>query len=328
MTRTVVITGASAGLGRALVGRFAREKANIALIARNPDRLRQAAMEAEQIGARALVFPLDVADADSVEEASLQIERQLGTIDVWINNAMATVFAPASALTAAEIRRATEVTYLGTTHGTLSALRRMRERDRGLILQVGSALAYRSIPLQAPYCGAKHAIVGFTDSLRSELLHDGSNIKLTIVHLPAMNTPQFDWARNKMGRRPQPVPPIFEPEVAADAIHYATLRPRREYWLGWPTAEAIVGQKVIPGLLDRYLARRGYDGQLTSERITGNPEGNLFAPVEGDFAAHGRFSARAKKRSSEWWFATHRGAVAGATLAIAAAALLSAFRSR
>jgi NAD(P)-dependent dehydrogenase (short-subunit alcohol dehydrogenase family) len=295
--KTIVITGASAGVGRATVRRFARERARIGLIARGRERLDAAAAEVEELGGEALVLPLDVADADAVDDAAETIESRLGPIDVWINNAMATVFAPIPDTTPEEFRRATEVTYLGSVWGTMAALRRMAPRDHGTIVQVGSALAYRSIPLQAAYCGAKHAIRGFLESLRTELLHEGSNVRVTMVELPAHNTPQFRWSRAKMPRAPQPVPPIFQPELAAEAIFYAAHSRRRELVVGWPTLKAIYGEKVAPGLLDRYLARNGYDAQQTDEPLDGERAGNLFEPVDGDFAAHGPFDDQARPRS-------------------------------
>jgi NAD(P)-dependent dehydrogenase (short-subunit alcohol dehydrogenase family) len=295
--KTIAITGASAGVGRATVRRFAREGACIGLMARGQARLDAAAAEVEKLGGQALALPLDVADADAVDDAAERIEARFGPIDVWVNNAMATVFAPVRDTTPEELRRSTEVTYLGSVWGTMAALRRMLPRDRGAIVQVGSALAYRSIPLQAAYCGSKHAIRGFLESLRTELLHDGSNVRVTMVELPAHNTPQFSWSRAKMPRGPQPVPPIFQPEVAAEAIFYAAQSSRRELVVGWPAFKAIYGEKIAPGLLDRYLARNGYDAQQTDERLDGEREGNLFEPVEGDFAAHGQFDDQAKPRS-------------------------------
>jgi NAD(P)-dependent dehydrogenase (short-subunit alcohol dehydrogenase family) len=295
--KTIAITGASAGVGRATVRRFAREGACIGLMARGQARLDAAAAEVEKLGGQALALPLDVADADAVDDAAERIEARFGPIDVWVNNAMATVFAPVRDTTPEELRRSTEVTYLGSVWGTMAALRRMLPRDRGAIVQVGSALAYRSIPLQAAYCGSKHAIRGFLESLRTELLHDGSKVRVTMVELPAHNTPQFSWSRAKMPRGPQPVPPIFQPEVAAEAIFYAAQSSRRELVVGWPAFKAIYGEKIAPGLLDRYLARNGYDAQQTDERLDGEREGNLFEPVEGDFAAHGQFDDQAKPRS-------------------------------
>jgi len=273
----------------------------------------------EKLGGEALVLPLDVADATAIEKVADKIEQKLGPIDVWINNAMATIFAPVADIAPEEYRRATEVTYLGCVWGTMAALKRMRPRNHGTIVQVGSALAYRSIPLQAPYCGAKHAIRGFTDALRSELIHDNSRVHLTMVQLPALNTPQFDWARNKMGSRPQPVPPIFQPEVAAEAIVFAAHARRREIDVAGPTVEAIIANKVAPGLLDWYLARTCYDGQLTEEPEPQRPD-NLFAPVRGNFAAHGRFDAAARGFSNELWLSRQRGWVLAGIGLIAGAA--------
>jgi NAD(P)-dependent dehydrogenase (short-subunit alcohol dehydrogenase family) len=320
----IAITGASAGVGRATARRFAREGAQIGLIARGRERLDEAGAEVEELGGEALVLPLDVADAEAVDAAAEQVEGRLGPLDVWVNNAMATVFAPVRDTAPEEFRRATEVTYLGTVWGTMAALRRMLPRDRGTIVQVGSALAYRSIPLQAAYCGAKSAIRGFTDSLRTELLHEGSDVHVTMVELPALNTPQFSWSRAKMSRKPQPVPPIFQPEVAAEAIYYAATHRRRELVVGWPALKAVWGEKVAPGLLDRYLARTGYDAQQTEEPLDGERMGNLFEPVPGDFAARGAFDEEAKPRSLLFELDRRREAIAfGAGLAAAAAALLS-----
>ena len=322
--KVVAVTGASAGVGRATVRRFAREGARIGLIARGKERLEATAAEVEQIGGEALVLPLDVADAEAVEDAATQIEERLGPLDIWVNNAMATVFAPVRNTTPEEFRRATEVTYLGTVWGTMAALRRMLPRDRGTIVQVGSALAYRSIPLQAAYCGAKSAMRGFTESLRTELLHHGSRVHLTMVELPAHNTPQFSWSRSKMPRHPQPVPPIFQPEVAAEAILYAATHRRRELVVGWPAVKAVCGEKVAPGLLDRYLARNGYDAQQTGEPLDGERAGNLFEPVEGDYAAHGTLDDQAKPRSLLFELDRRRGPIAvAAGLGAIAAAVLS-----
>src|SRR5215218_2864905 len=257
----VVITGASAGVGRATAREFARRGAHVALIARGRDGLEGARREVERAGGRALVLPLDVSDADAVEQAAELTVRELGPIDVWVNNAMLSVFSPVTEMRPEEYKRVTEVTYLGYVYGTLAALRRMLPRDRGVIVQVGSALAYRGIPLQSAYCGAKHAVQGFTESVRCELIHDGSGVKITMVQLPALNTPQFGWVRNRLPRKPQPVPPIYQPEVAADAIVWAARHYRREWVVGGSTALAIAGDKVAPGLGDWYLARQGYDAQ-------------------------------------------------------------------
>lgn len=315
MPEVIVITGASAGVGRATARAFAARKAHIALLARDTDGLAAAAQEVEAAGGRALALPVDVADADAMEQTAQRIEDALGPIDVWINVAMATVYAPLHLISPAEFRRATEVTYLGNVYGTMAALKRMRTRRRGTIVQVGSALAYRAIPLQAPYCGAKFAIRGFTDSLRSELLHEKLDIHVTMVQMPALNTPQFDWGRNKLPRRPQPVPPIFQPEVAARAIVFATYARRREVWVGSSTVKAILGTKFFPGLLDRYLAKRGYSGQLSDEPADPGAADNLFSPLTGDHGAHGRFGSRATPRSPALWTTMHRVALlAGGTV--------------
>ncbi|MRX49939.1 SDR family NAD(P)-dependent oxidoreductase [Paracoccus sp. S-4012] len=327
----VMVTGASAGVGRAIVRRFAQEGAQIGLMARGIDRLETAAREVRAGGGEALVLPLDVANAEAVDAAAEAMERRFGPIDVWINVAMVTVMAPVSEMTAAEYRRVTEVTYLGCVHGTLAALKRMRPRNRGMIIQIGSALAYRSIPLQSAYCAAKHAVIGFTDSLRSELIHDGSRVHLTVMQLPAVNTPQFDWARNKLPRRPQPLPPIFEPELIAEAVFHAASNPRREYWLGWPTVKAIIGERLVPGLADRILATEAWDGQMTAEPARERPD-NLYEPVPGDYAARGRFSDRASSRSPAIWASEHRQAAslaAGIGLAaLAGAGLAMSLSSR
>jgi NAD(P)-dependent dehydrogenase (short-subunit alcohol dehydrogenase family) len=320
MAQVVVVTGASAGVGRATVRRFAEEGAAIALLARGRERLDAAAREVEAAGGHALVLPLDVADPDALERAADETETKLGPIDIWVNNAMVAVFAPVVMLTPEEFRRVTEVTYLGSVWGTMVALRRMLPRDRGTIVQVGSALAYRGIPLQSGYCGAKHALEGFLESLRTELMHDGSNVRLAVVQLPALNTPQFSWGRSKMPRAPQPVPPIFQPEVAAEAIVWAARNPRRELYVGWPTVKAIVGNKIVPGIADRYLAHTGYDSQQIDEPVRPDRPDNLFEPARGDFAAHGRFDDRAKPRSLQLWATLNRRwLAAGAAASLAAA---------
>ncbi len=284
----VVITGASAGVGRATVREFAKRGAHIGLLARGREGLEGARREVEAAGGRALVLPTDVADADQVEAAAEAVEREFGAIDVWVNNAMVSVFSPIAEMTAAEYRRVTEVTYLGAVHGTLSALKRMLPRDRGSIVQVGSALSYRSIPLQSAYCAAKHAMRGFTDSLRCELIHDGNKVRVTMVQLPALNTPQFDWSKSRLPRKAQPVPPIFQPEVAAEAIYWAVHNNRREVNVGLPTVVAIAANKIMPGLLDRYLGNTGYDGQQTQEADDPNRPNDLFEPLPRDHGAHGR----------------------------------------
>ncbi|HEX4377556.1 MAG TPA: SDR family oxidoreductase [Steroidobacteraceae bacterium] len=304
--QVVVITGASAGAGRATAQAFARRGARIGLIARGVERLEETAREVDGLGGHGLALPTDVANADAVMAAASAVEAQLGPIDIWINAAMATVYAPFHAITSEEYRRATEVTYLGTVHGTQAALHHMRPRNRGTIIQVGSALAYRAIPLQSPYCGAKFAIRGFTDSLRSELMHDRLDIHLTMVQMPALNTPQFDWGRNKLSHRPQPVPPVFQPEVAAEAIVYAATARRREVWVGEPTYKAIIGNKLAPGIMDRYLARQGYAGQITREIADPALPDNLFEPVPGHQGAHGRFDDRAQAKSLALSLTKHR----------------------
>jgi NAD(P)-dependent dehydrogenase (short-subunit alcohol dehydrogenase family) len=313
--RTVVITGASAGVGRATARAFARAGANVGLLARGQEGLNATVRELELLGVRALACSVDVADAAAVEQAAQQIEEQLGPIDVWVNNAMVTIFAPVSEIDAEEFKRVTEVTYLGGVYGTMAALKHMRPRNRGTIVQVSSALAYRSIPLQSAYCGAKHALVGFIDALRSELIHEGSGIHLTSVQMPALNTPQFSWARNRMPNRPQPVPPIFEPEVAADAIVWAASHRRRNVPVGAPTWLAEWAQKIAPGLLDRYLGRTSYRGQQTDEPDDPDRADNLFSPVAGDPGAHGRFGERATDHSGALWVEKHRAPLAGAVLA-------------
>ncbi len=318
MPETVVVTGASAGIGRATAHAFAAQGAQIALIARGTQGLQAAAAEVEKRGGKALALPLDVTDPDAIEAAAESAENQLGPIDIWVNCAMATIFAPFHRISPEEYRRTTEVTYLGFVYGTMAALKRMRPRNRGTIVQVGSALAYRAIPLQSAYCGAKFAIRGFTDSLRTELIHDGVDVNLVMVQMPAVNTPQFNWARNKMSRRPQPVPPIFQPEVAAEAIVYAAHSRRREVWVGGSAVQAIVANKLIPGLLDGYLAKKGYSGQLTDEPADPGKPDNLFDPVPDDLGTHGRFDSRAASYSLQLWATEHRGALIAGTLAIAA----------
>lgn len=324
--RVVVITGGSAGVGRALARTLARRGAALGLLARGTEGLEGARCEAERAGARARAIVTDVADATAVDAAAEQIERELGPIDVWINNAMVSVFSPILQMTPAEFERVTQVTYLGAVYGSLAALKRMVPRDRGTIVQVGSALAYRAIPLQSACCAAKHALQGFTESLRTELLHDGSHAHVTMVHLPALNTPQFDWSRSRMPRQPQPVPPIFQPEVAADAIIWAADQRRREVLVGWPTVKAIVGSTFVPGYVDRYLARFGYEAQQTAEPVPGDRPDNLYEPVHNDYGAHGRFNARARPSSTQLWMLMHRGALTGAVAVGAAITWATAHR--
>jgi len=316
----VAITGASAGLGRAIAHAYAKRGASLGLIARNPEALDAARQECELLGGRAIVLPTDVSDADAVEQAAVRLEQEFGPIDIWINDAMVSVFSPVKEMEAADYKRVTEVLYLGFVHGTLAALRRMLPRDRGTIIQIGSALAYRSIPLQSAYCACKHAINGFTDSLRCELYHDHSNVSITAVQMPAMNTTQFDWVKNRMPDNTQPVPPIFEPEVAAEVVVAAGLakRPRREYWVGTPTVAAILGQMFIPGLLDRYLGKTGYKSQqIANEPHNPNAPNNLYDYVPGVHSARGKFESRSKRSSAEVFVSLHREWFALGLLAIA-----------
>ncbi|HEX8099325.1 MAG TPA: SDR family oxidoreductase [Actinomycetota bacterium] len=304
--QVVVVTGASAGVGRATVRAFAERGARVGLLARGDDGLEAARREVEEAGGEALVIPTDVADADAVESAADRVESELGPIDVWVNNAMTSVFSRFIDMTADEFRRVTEVTYLGFVHGTMSALRRMVPRDRGVIVQVGSALAYRGIPLQSAYCGGKHAIQGFTESVRCELLHDASNVKLTMVQLPALNTPQFDWVKTRLPGRPQPVPPIYQPEVAAEAIVWAAANPRREVWVGTSTALTLIANNVAPGVLDRYLGLTGYKSQQGEDPVDSDRAENLWEPVSGDHGARGAFDDKAHDQSVQLWATKHR----------------------
>ena len=329
MSEVVVITGATSGVGRATVRRFARDKASIALVARSREGLEAARKEVESAGGRAIVLPIDVSDADAVESAAQAVEEALGPIDIWINDAMTTVFAFFEDISPEEFRRATEVTYLGAVWGTQAALKRMLPRNRGTIVQVGSAMAYRGIPLQSPYCGAKHAMKGFQESLRCELRHKGSKVHATMVQLPGLNTPQFEHCRTKMPKVPMPVPPVYQPEVAADAVHYAAHHRRREVWAGIPTVYTIVGNRLAPWLAERYLARTAVSGQQASEPLGEDVrEGNLFSAPESDQGAHGPYDERAHEHSIQLILSKHRtlaaaGAAAvgaGAATAIAAAA--------
>jgi short-subunit dehydrogenase len=317
-----VVTGASAGVGRATVQALAARGAAIGLIARGSQGLKATATEVTAAGGRPLIVQADVADADAVEQAAARVESELGPIEIWINNAMTSVFSPVAQMQPDEYRRVTEVTYLGGVYGTLAALRHMRERDRGVIVQVGSALAYRSIPLQSAYCAAKQALRGFTESLRSELIHDGSGVAVTMVNLPALNTPQFGWVRSRLTRKAQPVPPIFQPEVAANAIVWAAEHAPRELQVGAPTELVIRAQKLFPGLLDRYLARSAWEGQMHDGPEDPHRPDNLDAPVEGDFGAHGTFDDRARNSSPQLWLETHPWVtrMAAAVLGVAAAA--------
>ena len=318
--QVVVITGGSAGVGRATARRFARAGASVGILARDPGRLETTRRELEGLGARTVVVSADVASSEQLEAAAREIESELGPIDVWINNAMVSVFSPVIATTPDEFRRVTDVTYLGVVYGTLTALRRMLPRDQGTIVQVGSALAYRGIPLQSAYCASKHAVQGFHDSLRAELLHEGTRVRVTMVQLPALNTPQFDWVKSRLPGRAQPVPPVFQPEVAAEAIFRAASGTKREVKVGFPTVKAIVGDKLFPGLLDRYLARTGYEAQQTDEPEDPERAHNLYAPVPGSWGAHGRFDGRARGRLAPGWKGWPGWLAAGA--AVSAAALL------
>ena len=311
----VMVTGCSGGVGRAIAHAFAKRGASLGLLARGEDGLQACRREVEALGGRALVLPADVSMPEQVDEAAGALEEAFGPIDVWVNDAMATVFAPFIETTAEEFTRATEVTYLGTVYGTMAALRRMVPRDHGTVVQVGSALAYRAIPLQAAYCGAKFGIRGFTDSVRTELMHDKSRVWITMVQLPAVNTPQFTWCRTKLPDHPQPVPPIYQPEVPAEVVYHAAHQRRREVYCGGPAVKAIVGNKFLPGLADRYLARTGF----SSQQIAGMPvsparPNNLFEPVPDKAATHGMFDDRAKTFSYQAWATTHRSVVAGAVV--------------
>jgi NAD(P)-dependent dehydrogenase (short-subunit alcohol dehydrogenase family) len=323
-----MITGASAGIGRAAAQAFARRGAWIGLLARSKERLEEACREIESLGGRGLVLVADVADDRAVEAAAERLETEFGPIDIWINNAMASVFSPIATMEPAEFRRVTEVTYLGYVWGTLAALRRMRPRNRGVIVQVGSALAYRGIPLQSAYCAAKHAIEGFTDSLRCELIHDKKNIHVCVVEMPAVNTPQFAWVKSRLPNKAQPVPPIYQPEVAADAIVFAATHRRREIYVGFPTVKAIVGNKIAPGLLDRYLARNGFKSQQTDEPKDPNQPDNLWRPVPGAFSAHGAFDRRAHPFSWQFWWNKHRWLGALSAFAVIAIAIALALLIR
>ena len=315
------MTGASAGVGRAVAHAFARRGATVGLVARGEAGLEAAADEVRRLGGKALVLPTDVADHDQVDAAAQAVERRVGPIDVWVNDAMATVFAPLSETAPDEFRRATEVTYLGTVHGTMAALRRMVPRDRGVVVQVGSALAYRAIPLQSAYCGAKFAVRGFTDSTRTELLHERSRVWITMVQLPAVNTPQFSWCRTRLPDHPRPVPPIFDPDVPAEAVYWAATHRRRELVVGGSALKAILASVVAPGLADRYLARTGYDAQqVQGDPVDPGRADNLFEPVERIAATRGRFDRQASRSSAQLWAATHRAALlaaaGGAALAL------------
>lgn len=324
--RVAVVTGASAGVGRAVVRSLARRGMAIGLIARGRAGLEGARRDVEALGGSAIVIEADVADPEAMEAAAARVEAELGPIDLWINNAMTSVFSPVREMTPADFKRVTDVTYLGYVYGTLAALKRMLPRDRGTIVLVGSALAYRGIPLQSAYCAAKHAIQGFFDSLRTELLHDRSSVRLSMVQLPAINTPQFSWVKSRLPNSPQPVPPILQPEVAADAILFAADSGRREIWLGWPTVKAIVGNRVAPWYADRYLASNGYESQQTERPEDPERRNNLYAPVDDaeDHGAHGEFDDNSAVTTSQLWFVKNKyPLLMGAALGVAGAAARS-----
>jgi NAD(P)-dependent dehydrogenase (short-subunit alcohol dehydrogenase family) len=329
-SKVIVITGASAGVGRATAIAFAKRGDRIGLLARGQAGLEGTQRDVEAAGGRALAVPTDVADPGQVEAAAQTVEDTFGPIDVWVNNAMVSVFSPVKEMTHDEFKRVTEVTYLGYVYGTLAALKRMLPRNQGVIIQVGSALAYRGIPLQAAYCAAKHAIQGLTDSLRSELLHDGSNVRVTMVQMPALNTPQFRWTKSRMPRKAQPVPPIFQPEVAAGAIVYAADHERREIYVGWPTVKAVIGNKIAPWYADRVLARTGYESQQTDEPADLAHRSNLWQPVDDttDHGVHGVFDNRARQRSLQLWANIHRGPLFAAAAGLLATASARVWRAR
>lgn len=306
-TQIVVITGASAGVGRATAQAFAKQKAVIGLIARDPDRLKATQKEIEKLGGQALAISADVSDPSQIEHAAEKIEKELGPIDIWVNNAMVSVFSPVKDMTADEYKRVTEVAYLGYVYGTLAALKRMLPRDQGIIIQVGSALAYRGIPLQSAYCGAKHAIQGFTESVRCELIHDGSKVKITMIQMPALNTPQFNWVKSRLPRKSKPVPPIYQPEVAANAIVYAAHHYRREWYVGRSTVIAIIGNKIAAGIGDWYLAQTGYNAQQYNGSEDPHRPNNLYRPVHGNYGAHGDFDSLASSWSLQLILSQRRG---------------------
>ena len=332
--QTVVVTGSSGGIGRATAIAFGRRGATVALVARGAAGLAGAGEEVERAGGRALTVPTDVADHDQVEAAAARVEEELGPVDVWVNVAVTSVFAPFWEIAPEEYKRVTEVSYLGYVYATMAALRRMRERDRGTIVQVGSALAYRGIPLQTAYCGAKHAIQGFNEALRCELLHEGSNVHTTMVQMPAVNTPQFSWVLSRLPHKAQPVPPIYQPEVAARGVLYAADHPhRREYWVGGSTMGTLIAHAVAPGILDRYLAKTGFSSQQTSEPRDPDRPVNLWSPADDDrdYGTHGRFDNRSTDHSYQLWGSQHHGLLgavgAAAVTGIAAATTMLTRRS-
>jgi NADP-dependent 3-hydroxy acid dehydrogenase YdfG len=326
--RVIVVTGAAAGVGRAIAREFGRERARVALIARNETTLEVVKQEVESLGGEALVLPLDVADSKAIEAAAQKIEEQWGKIDVWVNDAMVSVFSPVDEMLADEYKRVTEVSYLGYVYGTLSALKRMKARNQGVIIQIGSALAHRSIPLQSAYCAAKHAIAGFSESLRTELLHDQSKVQVCQVNLPAINTPQFSWVKSRLPRKPQPVPPIYQPEVIARAVRHVSHHPRRTLNIAYPTLKAIFAEKIAPSLADRYLAKTGYDSQQTSEPVSPERKDNLWDAVAEDRGARGTFSSRSKNFSPVLWLDLHRGPLLSAVMGAACLFIMAGLYSR
>ena len=322
-----MVTGATSGIGRAIARRFAQDGASIALISRGREALDHTKAEIERAGGRALVLPTDLADWDGVKSAAAAVEEAFGPIDIWINNAMATIFAPFKDVEPDEFKRSTEVTYLGTVWGTKAALEKMLPRDRGTIVIVGSALAYRGIPLQSAYCGAKHGVKGFFESLRTELRHDKSNVHVTMVQLPGVNTPQFEHGRSKMPMVPQPMPPYYEPEVCADAVHWAAHNKRRELYVGAPTVKTIVGNKVAPWLVERVLAKQGISGQQSDKPADPNRPDNLFTPPPGDPGAHGPYDKKARTSSIQTQLAKRRGLLAAGAVAILTGSLAAGLRS-
>ncbi len=331
--RVVVVTGASGGIGRASAVKFAQRGDKVALLARGESGLDGAAREIKDLGGEALAIPTDMADPAQVEDAAERVERELGPIDVWVNVAFTSVFAPFDQIKPEEYKRVTEVTYLGFVYGTMTALKRMKPRDHGTIVQVGSALAYRGIPLQTAYCGAKHATQGFNEALRCELLHDKSKVRTTMVQMPAVNTPQFTWVLSKMPHHPQPVPPIYQPEVAADAVVFAADHPkRREYWVGGSTAGTLIGNAVAPGLLDRYLAKTGFKSQQNKQKDKDPQQANLWDPADGpdgyDHGAHGVFDQKSTNRSFQLWASQHHGLLGAAGAAAAGLVTTALVRSK
>ncbi len=326
--RVIIVTGAAAGVGRAIAREFGKERARVGLIARNQESLEAAKSEIESMGGQALVLPLDVSNSEAIERATQQVEDTFGPIDVWINDAMVSVFSPAEEMQPEEFKRVTEVTYLGYVYGTLAALKRMRPRNHGIIIQIGSALAYRSIPLQSAYCAAKHAIAGFTESLRTELLHQKSEVKVCQINLPAVNTPQFSWVKSRLPRHPHPVPPIYQPEMIARAVRHISHHPRRRLDIAFSTVKAILAEKFAPAFADRYLAKYGYSSQQTGQSVQKDRKDNLWAPVPGDYGAHGIFDSQARNSSPTLWLDIHRLPIFMGLGAILVAAIGIGLRSR